>query len=278
MSLTWNPEEEPEQPRITPLGWIRVALRGSVLFVILLVGVIVKALVRLIEAPIHGLQRPWSPYITQAVCRLAFVVLGLKRRVEGTPMTGQGAVVANHTSWLDIFTLNAHKRIYFVSKAEVAGWPGIGFLARITGTVFISRDPKQAKAQTKLFEDRLKAGHRLLFFPEGTSTDGMRVLPFKTTLFQAFLTDELRDVLQIQPVTVVYTAPEDREERFYGWWGDMDFAPHMLQALAARRHGSVTIKYHTPVCVSEFANRKVLAKYAEDTVRGGMPEARQQAG
>jgi 1-acyl-sn-glycerol-3-phosphate acyltransferase len=140
--------------------------------------------------------------------------------------------------------------------------------------VFIARDPKQARAQTTLFEERLKAGHRLLFFPEGTSTDGMRVLSFKTTLFQAFFSEELRDILQIQPVTVIYMAPPDQEKRFYGWWGDMEFAPHLLQSLATRRQGAVKIIYHDPVRVADFADRKALAKYAEDTVRGGMPEER----
>ncbi|MFK7941193.1 MAG: lysophospholipid acyltransferase family protein [Roseovarius sp.] len=277
MSILWNPEDEPELPKITLAGWIRVALRGVLLLIILLIGVSVTAILRLIEVPFYGLHRPWSPTITQIVCRLAFVVLRLRRVVEGQPMTGPGAVVANHTSWLDIFTLNAHKRIYFVSKDEVANWPGIGLLARITGTVFIARDPKAAKVQTQLFEERLKVGHRLLFFPEGTSTDGMRVLPFKTTLFQAFFTDGLRDLLHIQPVSVIYQAPPGQEPRFYGWWGDMDFAPHLLQALAARRHGAVTIKYHTPVAVADFANRKALAKYTEDTVRAGMPEDRRNA-
>ena len=96
-------------------------------------------------------------------------------------------VVANHASWLDIFALNAPQRIYFVSKDEVRDWPGIGWLARATGTVFIARKSREAGVQARLFETRMAAGHRLLFFPEGTSTDGRRVLPFKTTLFAAFL-------------------------------------------------------------------------------------------
>ena len=75
-----------------------------------------------------------EPYITQVVCRGAFVVMGIRRTVKGEPMRHRGAVVANHTSWLDIFTLNAAQRIYFVSKSEVEGWPGIGWLARATGT------------------------------------------------------------------------------------------------------------------------------------------------
>ena len=66
-------------------------------------------------------------------------------------------------------------------------------------------------------EARIRAGHHLLFFPEGTSTDGTRVLPFKTTLFQAFYADGLDKVMQIQPVTVIYRAPRGRSPRFYGW-------------------------------------------------------------
>ncbi len=125
-------------------------------------------------------------------------------------MHEKGAVVANHSSWLDIFTLNASQRIYFVAKSEVSGWPGIGWLARATGTVFITRKGTEAKRQQDLFEARLRAGHQLLFFPEGTSTDALRVLPFKPTLFQAFFTHGLDRVLFIQPVTVVYHAPPAR--------------------------------------------------------------------
>jgi lyso-ornithine lipid O-acyltransferase len=144
-------------------------------------------------------------------------------------MRERGAVVANHSSWMDIFALNARKRVYFVSKAEVARWPGIGWLARATGTVFINRDPKEARAQQTVFEARLKAGHKLLFFPEGTSTDGQRILPFKSTLFGAFFAPDLRDILWVQPVTVIYTAPPGEDPRFYAWWGDMSFGGHLLK-------------------------------------------------
>ncbi len=275
MSFTWHPEQEPEHVRISLMGWLRVVVRGLILSVILFSGVLLTAILRLIEVPLYGAHRPWTPYITQWVCRMAFWVLQMRREVQGQPMNHSGAVVSNHTSWLDIFTLNAHKRIYFVSKAEVAKWPGIGLLARITGTVFIARDPKQAKAHTQLFEERLKAGHKLLFFPEGTSTDGLRVLPFKTTLFQAFLSENLRDTMYVQPVTLIYHAPSGQDARFYGWWGDMEFGPHLLQTLAATRQGSVRLVYHPPVKVSDFSNRKELAAHLEAAVRAGMPQERQ---
>ena len=164
-------------------------------------------------------------------------MMGLKRHVSGSPSPERGAYVANHSSWLDIFVLNASKRIYFVAKEEVHGWPGIGWLARGTGTVFIRRDRRDAKRQQEMFEDRLRAGHHLLFFPEGTSTDGQRVLPFKTTLFAAFTTEAMRDFLTVQPITLRYHAPDGEDPRFYGWWGEMGFGFGLLKVLAALPSG-----------------------------------------
>ncbi|MEO0371657.1 MAG: lysophospholipid acyltransferase family protein [Pseudomonadota bacterium] len=274
MTFTWSPEEMPPEVKITPLGWILVLLRGVPIVLILLAGVVLMAALRLIERPLHGQARPWTPVITVVVCRFCLALLGIRRQVEGQIMGHPGALVANHSSWLDIFSLNAMTRLYFVSKSEVAGWPGIGLLAKITGTVFIARDRRQARAQQDVFETRLKAGHRLLFFPEGTSTDNFRVLPFKSTLFGAFFTPELSETLYIQPISVAYTAPKGQDPRFYGWWGDMDFGPHALILLAQPRGGSVKVVCLPPVPVRDVADRKAMAAIMEQAVREGMPEAR----
>lgn len=267
MTPTWTGAEEPTPQKITLAGLIRVVVRGTALAIILLTGVVSMFLARLIERPLCGVNRPATPYITQAVCRSALRIMGLTLKTQGPRIKGAGAIVANHASWLDIFVLNSRKNVYFVSKAEVAGWPGIGLLARITGTVFIRRDRREAKQQTQLFEERLMAGHRLLFFPEGTSTDSLRVLPFKSTLFAAFFSDALRHAMQIQPVTVEYYAPTDQDPRFYGWWGGMEFGAHLLQVLAVPKQGRVEITYHDPVRVDDFPNRKSLARHCEDQVR-----------
>ncbi|WP_333712832.1 lysophospholipid acyltransferase family protein [Yoonia sp.] len=272
MSATWQgtPDLEPAGPGAG--GWIRALLR-AVPLVILIFGCLgLLLLVRLIERPLNGTRRPVTPYITQFVCRTSFLILGIRYVVEGEVMTGPGAVVSNHVSWLDIFALNARKRIYFVSKSEVAGWPGIGWLARATGTVFINRDRREVADQIGLFRDRLAAGHKLLFFPEGTSTDGLRVLPFKPALFAAFLDDRLQDTLMMQAVTLNYRAPEGEDARFYGWWGNMAFGPHLLATLAARRQGAVHVVYHPPVRVADFADRKSLASAMEKTVRAGLAQ------
>jgi len=273
VSATWQSEDEPAPVPISFAGWLRVVWRGGTLGAMVFGCLALLLLVRLVERPVHGLNRPWTPFITQFVCRAAFVILGIRGTTRGQFMRHPGAVVANHASWLDIFTLNARKRIYFVSKSEVAGWPGIGWLARATGTVFITRAARDAAAQKRIFEDRLHAGHKLVFFPEGTSTDGLRVLPFKPTLFAAFFTEPLRHEMWIQPASVIYRAPQGADPRFYGWWGAMEFGGHLLQTLAARRQGSVEVLYHPPLRVADFADRKALAKACEDAVRRGVAEA-----
>lgn len=269
MNSTWQSDDSPEPYTVGLTGWIRVVLRGLALIVLVFGGLLILLAVRLIERPLYGRHRPITPIIAQFVCRNALRVLGLGFSTRGSLMTHRGAVVANHSSWLDIFALNASKRVYFVSKAEVAKWPGIGWLARATGTVFIERERRKAREQTEIFEERLQAGHKLLFFPEGTSTDGLRVLPFKTTLFAAFFSEHLRDFMYVQPVSVVFHAPKGQPDRFYGWWGDMEFGPHLLKTLAAWPQGRVELTYHPPVRVSDFADRKALAAYCETAVREG---------
>jgi len=261
-------QDVPPPPlRVTPLGWLRVLWRGSLIGALTYGGLLVLLLVRLVEWPLFGQARPVTPHITRFVCRTALRILRLPLSVRGRPMTQPGAIVANHSSWLDIFVLNAVQTIYFVAKAEVADWPMIGWLARATGTVFIARKGTEAKKQQDIFESRLQAGHRLLFFPEGTSTDAIRVLPFKSTLFEAFFSPALERTMHIQPVTVVFHAPPGEDRRHYGWWGDMDFAGHLLKMLATPRQGRVEVIFHPEVPVDAFENRKILSQHCERVIR-----------
>ena len=269
---TWREIEPQDVVRIGALGYVLVSVRGVAFGAVTYGGLAALMLVRLFERPLFGLQRPVSPHITTAVCRTAFLILGIRYRVKGRPMKHRGAIVSNHASWLDIFALNACQTVYFVSKAEVAKWPLVGWLARATGTEFIARNPKAAKEQQAQFEARLRAGHKLLFFPEGTSTDGLRVLTFKSTLFGPFFTHGLDDIMKIQPVSIVYSPPPGRGERFYGWWGDMDFATHLIKVLAQFRQGAIEVIFHEPVAVDEFESRKTLAQHCEDAVRGSVKD------
>lgn len=268
-TATWRGGAPGAPPRPSPLGWLLVALRGTAVLSVLMGGVLLILPLRAGERLAAGRRRPVTGPWVQGVCRLCLWLMGIRWQRWGQPMRGPGAMVANHSSWLDIFALNAAAPVFFVSKAEVSGWPGINILTRVTETHFVTRDPRLARAQAAGFAERTALGHRLLFFPEGTSTDGRRVLPFKPTLFQAFLDPALPQGLAVQPVSVRYQAPPGREPRFYGWWGDMDLGPHLLAVLAQPRQGRITVTLHPPIPVAGL-DRKTLAAAAERAVRSAV--------
>ncbi|SNT75883.1 lysophospholipid acyltransferase family protein [Paracoccus seriniphilus] len=268
-AATWRDGDTPVLPAPQGVrGWWRVLRRGVPAVVVLLIGVILILPLRLTERMFHGPRRPWTGPYVQGVCRLVLRCIGLRWHRVGKPMRGPGAVVANHSSWLDILTMNAAMPVFFVSKSEVRSWPGINILTAVTNTHFVTRDPKLAREQAAQFAARIRAGHRLLFFPEGTSTDGQRVLPFKPTLFQGFLDPDLPDSLAIQPMSVIYRAPAGTDPRFYGWWDDMALADHLLAVLSAPVQGDVTVRLSAPISVSGHT-RKTLSAAAEKLVREG---------
>ncbi len=266
---TWTSQDSPPEYKISPVGWVRVALRLALLVLLFSIGLLIFLGFRATEVAFAKGRRKTSPFVVKTVCRLALIIVGLPLKVTGTPFEGAGACVANHSSWLDILVLNSVDRVFFVSKAEVSDWPAIGFMARVVGTVFIRRAAKDAALQRDLFEERLGAGHRLLFFPEGTSSDGLQVLPFRSTLFAAFFSPTLKDEMHIQPVSVSYAAPSGMDPRTYGWWGDMDFAPHMLGLLALGSKGHALVTFHPALRVADYPDRKALSAACEAAVRAG---------
>ncbi|MFZ3583352.1 lysophospholipid acyltransferase family protein [Loktanella sp. DJP18] len=264
--MTWVDDAPPPHPSITPRTALRILRRAVPIAVLVFGGLVVLLALRPLEAAVNGPRRPWTPRITRGVCVGALWFMGLRRMAVGTPMRGGGALVSNHASWLDIFVLNAGGCIVFVSKAEVARWPGIGWLARATGTVFVTRDRHAAQRDVATLHARLALGQTLVFFPEGTSTDGLRVLPFKPTLFAPLIALQM----PVQPVTLTYRAPDGADPRAYGWWGDMDFGLHLLSTLAHRRQGSVTVTYHAVQQLTALTDRKALAANLTQCVRDAL--------
>jgi 1-acyl-sn-glycerol-3-phosphate acyltransferase len=110
----------------------------------------------------------------------------------------------------------------------------------------------------------------MAMFPEGTSTDGGRVLPFKSSLFGVFCAPELDGRVPVQPVTIAYRPRPGLPADFYGWWGAMDFAPHLVQVLARSTGGRVELTFHPPLTVAEAEGRKALAGAAEHAVRAAL--------
>lgn len=254
--------------RAEPGDVVRMVLRGVALPSLILTGLLVLIPLRGVEKVVHGPARPWTPWIVHWVSRACRFVLGIRCIRRGTPLLEGGTVfVANHVSWLDILSLNAEAPMTFVAKAEVAGWPGIGLMARAAGTVFIERDPRLVVDQSELLAAKIRAGHRILIFPEGTSSDGQRILPFRPSLFQAFLKSA---PIMLQPITLRYEAPAGQDARFYGWWGDMEMGPSLKAVLASRRPGRLTITFHDGIAVTAGTHRKALAKKAEEVVRSAL--------
>ena len=267
---TWNAESPPILEAPSLVGKLRGWFRVAGLLLVTLIGVPLFLLGRGLRALLgrwvvfhFGVARFWS--------RACLALCGMKLRVKGTPVKS-GALVANHSSWADILALRATRLIYFVSKAEVANWPGVGFITRITGTVFIERRRSQAKAQEAILRERIAAEQLLCFFPEGTSTDGLRVLGFKSSLFSAFFEDGTGTDIQIQPVTLRYaTRQADKlPVNFYGWWGDMSFEGHIWDVVTRSFGGRVQAIFHPPVRAADFPDRKTLADHCQRRVAEGM--------
>ena len=207
-------------------------------------------------------------------------LLGLKVRVIGSiASTANGrpvVFVSNHSSWLDIPVLGGRLDACFVAKNEVGRWPFISTVARLGRTVFVSRQRHATGRERDAMRDRLAVGDNLLLFPEGTTSDGSRVLPFRSSFFAIA---EGSEPPLIQPVSVVYDRlgglPTGRASRpVFAWYGDMELAPHFWRFA---QHGGlrVSVLIHPPLDPSRFASRKALSHAVWQTVADGAALLRQ---
>lgn len=268
--MRWQGRKEPVLHPLSLGQKNRAGLRVGVLVAATLVLLVIYWLSLALEKLLPRLGL--STFIIWFWCAMGTWLCGLKLRVVGAPMPHAGARVANHSSWADIFVLRAAAQMYYVAKAEVRSWPLMGMIGAHTGTMFIARDRTQAKAQEAMFKARLEAGDRLCFFPEGTSSDNMRVLPFKSTLFAAFMAESLIDLMWVQPVSVVYAPKGDLEPDAFGWYGEMPFGGHLAHIFGRSVGGEVFVIFHSAVRATDFPDRKALAAHCEAEVKRGHAE------
>jgi 1-acyl-sn-glycerol-3-phosphate acyltransferase len=220
--------------------------------------------------------RRFPHWYHRRVCRL----LGVRLHIEGAISPGTPTLlVSNHTSWLDIPVLSAVAPVSFVAKKEVGSWPFVASLARLQRTVFVDRTRRTAVGETTdEMAQRLAQGDALVLFAEGTSTDGNRVLPFRSSLFAAAKPAAnagtgARPVV-VQSVAIVYQrlhgVPLGRADRpLVGWYGDMDMQSHAWELLQAGPL-DVVVRIGPPVPLDDFLDRKELAERTETAVREGV--------
>jgi 1-acyl-sn-glycerol-3-phosphate acyltransferase len=225
-----------------------------------------------------ALRCSWARILPSFYHRWCCRILGLRVRASGTPTRARPALfVANHVSYIDIAVLGSLIAGSFIAKAEVARWPLFGWLAKLQRSVFVDRRVGSTATQRDAMAQRLASGDALILFPEGTSGDGSRVLPFKSALFSAAQTRPPIGPITVQPVSIAYTRldgiPLGRLYRpFFAWYGTMALAPHMWRMLGLGTV-EVAVEFHPPTCLTDCGSRKALARYCHGRIAGGVAAA-----
>lgn len=226
---------------------------------------------------------PGWGFICSNYYRVLSALLRIQVRVNGLPVRDRAVLyVSNHVSWADIVVIGSLSPIAFVAKKEVRRWPLIGITAEMQRTVFVDRNRRhQAADAVGEIVNRLASGTSVVLFAEGTSSDGNRVLPFRSALVGAVNriathSETAGDIL-IQPMSISYLSshgiPLGRQQRpLVAWYGDLDFMPH-IKELISRGAVDAVVSYGDPVKVNAAVDRKALTRRLEGTVRGLMAAA-----
>ncbi|WP_343655845.1 lysophospholipid acyltransferase family protein [Paraburkholderia caribensis] len=213
------------------------------------------------------LNRAWSLRMLQ-LCGMRLVVHN-----DGARLDEGVLVVANHISWIDIYVINAWRPTPFVSKAEIRKWPVVGWLAQQLGTVFIQRE-KRSDAKRIMHElaNRLNAGELMCVFPEGTTSDGVQLLPFHANMFQAAVSASR----PVQPVCMMYEDAQGRQSTAPAYIGELSLGESLDAMLRA---GPLTAHVYVGAPLAPGADRRLLAAEAQASVGAALaalqdPEAR----
>jgi 1-acyl-sn-glycerol-3-phosphate acyltransferase len=204
------------------------------------------------------LNRAWSLKMLR-LCGMRLVIHNDDVRLDAGAL-----VVSNHISWIDIYVINAWRPTPFVSKAEIRNWPVVGWLAQQLGTVFIQRE-KRSDAKRIMHElaDRLNAGELMCVFPEGTTSNGLSLLPFHANLFQAPVSASR----PVQPICIMYEDADGRQSTTPAYIDDLTLGESLDAML---RGGSLTAHVYVGAPLAPGADRRLLAAEAEGMVRAAL--------
>lgn len=242
---------------MTAASTLRIALRAPVAIALLLGGLVTVTFIfpRISYNRRDRIIARWSRWLLRAC--------GIRLKEELTPgasplgsLKGQSLIVANHISWLDIFLMLASTSAHFVAKSEIASWPVVGRLVAGAGTLFIERGKRHAVHQlNERIQSMLATGRRIAVFPEGTTSDGKRLLQFHGNLLEP----ALRGDVPIIPVGVRYTDLQGRHSEAIDFTGDISLGQSLSNVLGAP--GFIATLYPLPPLV-ERGTRQQAAKAA----------------
>lgn len=223
-----------------------------------------------------ALVLPWAtPDLRMALTRewshSLLALFGVRLTIHGHPPENSSRnilLVSNHVSWLDIYLLNAVRPVRFVSKAEVRNWPVVGWLAQVTGTLFLERGRRRDTARVNnAVTGALKNGDCVAFFPEGTTTDGTHLRPFLSSLLQAAVNAEST----LQPVALRYLLPDGGNDEAAAYHGNMTMMDS-LRKILARREIRAELNFLAPIdCGGK--QRRELAAQAEKAISSALNQA-----
>jgi 1-acyl-sn-glycerol-3-phosphate acyltransferase len=244
------------------MGWLRLLFRVPVLGIWTSLIYLSYLLTRPLGLVSRHAARASHHAIVGAWARGVARAMGMRIRVEGERPPAASLLVANHLGYIDVIVILASVDCVMLSKAEVKSWPIMGFLAAATGTLFVDRKLKAdlPRVITQV-EEHLNGGTGVTFFPEGTSSSGEALLPFKASLFQV----AARGGFPVRVAALNYRTPPAAPPAHLSvcWWGDMTFLPHLLGMLRLPPF-EATVKFGAvPVAADE---RKQLARLAQTAV------------
>lgn len=251
------------------ITWLRIAI-----------GVIVLLAVTLLLLPFQllGLRFNWKirRFLPRLWHRVACRVLGIRVRVHGALEAKRPLLLAaNHASWKDILVLGSVADVVYIAKSEVRGWPVFGILARLQATIFVEREQRQKTGeQVNEIAERLAAGEIVVLFPEGTTSDGNRLLEVKSSLFGAAASAVPHapdGIVHIQPVSIAYTGLHGMAMGRYhrpiaAWPGDIELMPHLMGILRAGAV-DVDVDFGERVDYTRTSNRKAVSRTVEARIR-----------
>ena len=208
-----------------------LAIRRSIVLVARMIGLVVILVIdRARPSTTEASRQARTQARVQKWARDTAQLIGMRVRIDGEIPEGPVAIVSNHLSYIDIVALWCLVPGVFVARADVADWPLIGIAGRLIDTIFIERSRKRDLLRViPEMQAALASGRNVIFFPEGTSTKGDQILPFKSSLFEA----AAREAVPVVACSLQFETapPAPSADWSICWWGDMEFTPHVFALL-----------------------------------------------